>query len=106
MNVLDFNAVLVAWGITGSSIPADLNRDGPLTLAECYRRALARNETMLRVEEDVRQARRAKRAGWAALVPRLTLEDTAYRQNASGKTSESTTGARICGSRPFRPSCR
>lgn len=28
VNVLDFNAVLVAWGSTGGSIPADLNRDG------------------------------------------------------------------------------
>lgn len=28
VNILDFNAVVVAWGSSGSSLPADLNRDG------------------------------------------------------------------------------
>ena len=34
VNVLDFNAVLVAWGTTGSSIPSDLNRDGVVDILD------------------------------------------------------------------------
>ena len=34
VNVLDFNAVIVAWGSTGSNIPADLNRDGVVDILD------------------------------------------------------------------------
>ena len=34
VNVLDFNAVLVAWGTAGSSISADLNRDGVVDILD------------------------------------------------------------------------
>ena len=34
VNILDFNAVLVAWGSTGPSILADLNRDGVVDIID------------------------------------------------------------------------
>ena len=34
VNLLDFNALFVAWGSTGSNVPADLNHDGVVDLLD------------------------------------------------------------------------
>lgn len=34
VDLLDFNALVVAWGTTGASVPADLNRDGVVDLLD------------------------------------------------------------------------
>jgi len=34
VNLTDFNALIVAWGLTGSNLTADLNHDGVVDLSD------------------------------------------------------------------------
>lgn len=53
----------------------------PLTLEECFRIAASRSERVGRASERYEQALSVKRNARAAVLPRLTLEDSYFRQN-------------------------
>ena len=56
--------------------------EGALTLAECFRIAVEKNERIGRAQEEFTQALLLKRTALSNVLPRVTLEDTYYRQNA------------------------
>lgn len=72
------------------SVAAAIRAKGKASLDDCYRLALAASETVGMADERLVQARSRESAGVGTLLPQLSLEGTAFRQNDVGSGTGAT----------------
>jgi outer membrane protein TolC len=65
---------------------------GALTLDDCYRRALARSETLVVSEQEVLRAEAQYRAARGTILPRVSFRALEFYQDTSGVANPSGTG--------------